>query len=148
MYNRILIATDGSDTASRASSEAINLATEQNARLRVLYVISYAYVSAILGNAYSGDLLRRMRAEGKATLEATEAAARAAGLEVEPRLFEHQSTQIGEAIVEDAQTWQANLIVMGTHGRRGFARAVIGSDAEYVARHTPVPLLLVRSPSP
>jgi nucleotide-binding universal stress UspA family protein len=148
MYNRILIATDGSDTASRACSEAINLATEQNARLRVLYVISYAYVSAILGNAYSGDLLRRMRAEGKATLEATEAAARAAGLEVEPRLFEHQSTQIGEAIVEDAQTWQANLIVMGTHGRRGFARAVIGSDAEYVARHTPVPLLLVRSPSP
>jgi nucleotide-binding universal stress UspA family protein len=148
MYTRILIATDGSDTASRACSEAINLATEQNARLRVLYVISYAYVSAILGNAYSGDLLRRMRAEGKATLEATEAAARAAGLEVEPRLFEHQSTQIGEAIVEDAQTWQANLIVMGTHGRRGFARAVIGSDAEYVARHTPVPLLLVRSPSP
>jgi nucleotide-binding universal stress UspA family protein len=148
MYNRILVATDGSDTASRACSEAINLATEQNARLRVLYVISYAYVSAILGNAYTGDLLRRMRAEGKATLEATEAAARAAGLEVEPRLFEHQSTQIGEAIVEDAQTWQANLIVMGTHGRRGFARAVIGSDAEYVARHTPVPLLLVRSPSP
>jgi nucleotide-binding universal stress UspA family protein len=148
MYNRILVATDGSDTASRACSEAINLATEQNARLRVLYVVSYAYVSAILGNAYSGDLLRRMRAEGKATLEATEAAARAAGLEVEPRLFEHQSTQIGEAIVEDAQTWQANLIVMGTHGRRGFARAVIGSDAEYVARHTPVPLLLVRSPSP
>jgi nucleotide-binding universal stress UspA family protein len=148
MYNRILVATDGSDTASRACSEAINLATEQNARLRVLYVMSYAYVSAILGNAYSGDLLRRMRAEGKATLEATEAAARAAGLEVEPRLFEHQSTQIGEAIVEDAQTWQASLIVMGTHGRRGFARAVIGSDAEYVARHTPVPLLLVRSPSP
>jgi nucleotide-binding universal stress UspA family protein len=148
MYNRILVATDGSDTASRACSEAINLATEQNARLRVLYVISYAYVSAILGNAYTGDLLRRMRAEGKATLEATEAAARAAGLEVEPRLFEHQSTQIGEAIVEDAQTWQATLIVMGTHGRRGFARAVIGSDAEYVARHTPVPLLLVRSPSP
>jgi nucleotide-binding universal stress UspA family protein len=148
MYNRILVATDGSDTSSRACSEAINLASEQNARLRVLYVISYAYVSAILGNAYTGDLLRRMRADGKATLEATEAAARTAGLEVEPRLFEHQSTQIGEAIIEDAHTWQANLIIMGTHGRRGFARAVIGSDAEYVARHTPVPLLLVRSPSP
>ena len=148
MYNRILVATDGSDTASRACSEAINLASEQKARLRVLYVVSYSYVSAILGSAYSGELLRRIRADGKATLDATEAAARAAGLEVEPRLFEHQSTQIGEAIVEDAQHWHADLIVMGTHGRRGFARAVIGSDAEYVARHTPVPLLLVRSPSP
>lgn len=147
MYNRILVATDGSDTSSRACTEAISLASDQKARLRVLYVISYAYVSAVLGSAYTGDLLRRMRAEGQATLEATEAAARSAGLEVEPRLLEHQSTQVGEAIIEDAQKWQADLIVMGTHGRRGFARAVIGSDAEYVARHTPVPLLLVRSPS-
>jgi nucleotide-binding universal stress UspA family protein len=147
MYNRILVATDGSDTASRACTEAISLASDQKARLRVLYVISYAYVSAVLGSAYTGDLLRRMRADAQSTLEATEAAARSAGLEVEPRLLEHQSTQIGEAIIEDAEKWQADLIVMGTHGRRGFARAVIGSDAEYVASHARVPLLLVRSPS-
>jgi nucleotide-binding universal stress UspA family protein len=147
MYNRILVATDGSDTASRACTEAISLATDQKARLRVLYVVSYAYVSAVLGSAYSGDLLRRMRADAQTTLEAAEAAARSAGLQVEPKLLEHQSTQIGEAIIEDAEKWQADLIVMGTHGRRGFARAVIGSDAEYVASHAPVPLLLVRSRS-
>jgi nucleotide-binding universal stress UspA family protein len=147
MYNRILVATDGSDTASRACTEAIKLASDQKARLRVLYVISYAYLSAVLGGAYTGDLLRRLRADAQTTLEATEAAARSAGLEVEPSLLEHHSTQIGEAIIEDAQKWRAELIVMGTHGRRGFARAVIGSDAEYVARHAPVPLLLVRSAS-
>lgn len=147
-YNRILVATDGSDTSSRACTEAISLASDQKARLRVLYVISYAYVSAILGGTYTGDLLRRLRTDAQATLEATETAARSAGLEVEPILLEHHSTQIDEAIIEDAQKWQAALIVMGTHGRRGFARAVIGSDAEYVARHAPVPLLLVRSPSP
>jgi nucleotide-binding universal stress UspA family protein len=145
MYNRILLATDGSDTASRASAEAISLASDQKARLRILCVISYAYVSAVLGGAYTGELLRRVRADAQAALATTEAAARSAGLEVEPRLLEHQSTQIGEAIIEDAEKWQADLIVMGTHGRRGFARAVIGSDAEYVASHAPVPLLLVHS---
>jgi nucleotide-binding universal stress UspA family protein len=147
MYNRILVATDGSDTSSHACTEAISLASDQKARLRVLYVISYAYVSAILGGTYTGDLLRRLRTDAEGTLQATEAAARTAGLEVEAILLEHHSTQIAEAIIEDARKWQAELIVMGTHGRRGFARAVIGSDAGYVALHTPVPLLLVRSTS-
>jgi nucleotide-binding universal stress UspA family protein len=145
MYERILVAIDGSDTSSRACTEAIKLASAQNARLRILYVISYAYVSAILGGGYTGDLLRRMRADAQTVLDAAEAAARSAGLEVEPRLLEHHSTQIAEGIIEDVQKWQADLIVMGTHGRRGFARDVLGSDAVYVAGHAPVPVLLVRS---
>jgi nucleotide-binding universal stress UspA family protein len=74
MYNRILVATDGSDTSSRACTEAIKLASDQKARLRVLYVISYAYLSAVLGGAYTGDLLRRLRADAKTTLEETEVA--------------------------------------------------------------------------
>jgi nucleotide-binding universal stress UspA family protein len=145
VYERILVAVDGSDTASRACSEAIRLAAAQKAHLRILYVISYAYVSAILGAGNSGDLLRRLRADAQSVLNAAQAAARSAGLEVEPRLLEHHSTQIGEGIIEDAQKWQADLIVMGTHGRRGFARDVLGSDAVYVAGHAPVPVLLVRS---
>jgi nucleotide-binding universal stress UspA family protein len=145
MYERILIAIDGSDTASRACTEAIRFASAQKARLRILYVISYAYVSAILGAGNTGDLLRRLRADAQTVLNAAQAAARSAGLEVEPRLLEHHSTQIGEGIIEDAQKWQADLIVMGTHGRRGFARDALGSDAVYVARHAPVPVLLVRS---
>jgi len=146
MYQRILAAIDGSDTSSRACSEAIKLAADQKARLRLLHVVSYGYLSAILGHVQTGDLLRELRANAKATLEEAEAAAHKAGVETEPRLLEHHSTQIGEAIIEDAKHWRADLIVMGTHGRRGFARDVIGSDAEYVARNGPVPVLLVRSP--
>ena len=145
MYNRILVAIDGSDTSSRACSEAIKLASAQKARLRILYVISYAYMSAIVGGGYTGDLLRRLRTDAQTVLDAAEAAARSVGREVEPRLLEHHSTQIGEGIIEDAQKWQADLIVMGTHGRRGFARDVLGSDAVYVTGHAPVPVLLVRS---
>jgi nucleotide-binding universal stress UspA family protein len=128
MYNRILVAIDGSDTSSRACSEAIKLASAQKARLRILYVISYAYMSAIVGGGYTGDLLRRLRTDAQTVLDAAEAAARSVGLEVEPRLLEHHSTQIGEGIIEDAQKWQADLIVMGTHGRRGFARDVLAGS--------------------
>jgi nucleotide-binding universal stress UspA family protein len=144
MYNRILAAIDGSETSSRACSEAINLAADQKARLRLLHVISYAYVTAVLGAGATGELMRRLREDGQEVLKAAEGPARSSGLEVEPRLFEHHSTQIGEGIIEDAQHWQADLIVMGTHGRRGFARAVLGSDAEFVIRHASVPVLLVR----
>jgi nucleotide-binding universal stress UspA family protein len=144
VYQRILAAVDGTDTSSRVCIEAINLAVNQNAHLRLLHVISYAYVSAVLMGGSIGDVMRRLREDGQALLEAAAAPARKAGLEVEPRLFEHHSTQIGEGIIEDAKTWQASLIVIGTHGRRGFARAVLGSDAEYVALHAPVPVLLVR----
>jgi len=145
MYSRILVAIDGSDTASQACAEAIKLAADQKARLRLLYVISYAYISAVLGGAYSGDLLRRLRSEAQGTLDDAEAAARGAGVEAEPHLLEHHATQIGEAILEDAKRWQADLIVMGTHGRRGFARATLGSDAEYVAQRASAPVLLVHS---
>jgi nucleotide-binding universal stress UspA family protein len=144
VYQRILAAIDGSETSSRACTEAINLAVDQKARLRLLHVISYAYVSAVLVGGSTGDVMRRLRDDGQELLGAAAAPAREAGLEVEPRLFEHHSTQIGEGIIEDAKTWQADLIVMGTHGRRGFARAVLGSDAEFVARYAPVPVLLVR----
>ena len=146
MYSRILAAIDGSDTALRACAEAIKLASDQKARLRLLHVVSFGYVSAVLGGAYTGEMLRRMRSDAQSTLDDAEAAARSKALDVEPRLLEHQSTQIGEAIIEDAQKWQADLIVMGTHGRRGFARDVIGSDAAYVAQYASVPVLLVHSP--
>lgn len=145
MYNRILVAIDGSDTSSRACAEAIKLAADQKARLRVLHVISFSYIGAVLGGAYTSDLLRRLREEAKTMLTDAESVARNAGVEVEPRLLEHQSTQIGEGIIEDAQKWHADLVVMGTHGRRGFARDVLGSDAEYVARYARVPVLLVRN---
>jgi nucleotide-binding universal stress UspA family protein len=144
MYQRILVAIDGTDTSSRACTEAINLAVDQKARLRLLHVISYAYVNAVLSGGSSGDVMRQLRADGEELLKAAFAPARTSGLEVEPRLFEHHSTQIGEGIIDDAKSWQADLIVMGTHGRRGFARAVLGSDAGYVALHAPVPVLLVR----
>ena len=60
------------------------------------------------------------------------------------KLVETPAGSVGTMIVEQAQEWPADLIVLGTHGRRGIRRLVMGSDAEYVVRTTPVPVLLVR----
>jgi nucleotide-binding universal stress UspA family protein len=50
----------------------------------------------------------------------------------------------GELVIIAAKEWSADLIVCGTHGRRGLRRIVMGSDAEYIVRHAPVPILLIR----
>ncbi len=144
MYSRIIAPIDGSAVSTRACAEAIRLAVDQKAALRLVHVVSFAFTSAVLGGAQTADLLRRLREDARQILDEAETSARKAGLtEVESRMIEHHAAQIGEAIIEDAKKWNAELIVMGTHGRRGFARIVMGSDAEYVARHARVPVLLV-----
>jgi len=62
--------------------------------------------------------------------------------------MEAPDVPVGECIVRGARDYQADLIICGTHGRRGVRRLLIGSDAEYVVRHSPVPVLLVRMPDP
>ena len=63
-------------------------------------------------------------------------------------MLEHFGGQAASLIVEDAKKWKADLIVLGTHGRRGIRRLVMGSDAEEIVRTSPVPVLLVRSKMP
>jgi nucleotide-binding universal stress UspA family protein len=146
MYQRILVPVDGSPTSSRGLAEAVKLAVDQRARLLLLHVMSEAYINAVLlGGLYNGDLLERLHTEGQTILDEARAKALAAGLEAETQFLEHASTQVGEGIVAEAVRWRADLIVMGTHGRRGVSRAIMGSDAEYVLRHTPVPVLLLRA---
>jgi hypothetical protein len=70
MCDRIPVSVDGSDTSSRACTGGVNWRRSKRAHLRILYVVSYAYVSAILGAGYTGDLLRRLRAEAQIALDA------------------------------------------------------------------------------
>jgi len=68
------------------------------------------------------------------------------GVKVDSVLLEEMGSQAGACIVEQAQKWPADLIVCGTHGPRGVRRLLLGSDAEYVVRHTRLPVLLLRGP--
>jgi nucleotide-binding universal stress UspA family protein len=88
------------------------------------------------------DLLREA---GEQVVARAEAAARKHGLRPESVIVEVTGGRAADAVVAEAKAWGADLIVLGTHGRRGAGRLVMGSDAEEIVRTTPVPVLLVRT---
>lgn len=146
MYTRILVPTDGSATANLGLKEAIAFAKCLGSRIRLIHVVD----NSVLNTTYpSGAALDRMlgelRALGTDLLRTAEEAVRAAGVEVDTKLVEGNQGATGEPIVQEAAAWSASLIVCGTHGRRGLRRIVMGSDAEYILRSSPVPVLLVRA---
>ena len=147
MYQRILVPVDGSHTSTLGLQEAIRIAIDQRARLRIIHVIDELVVAQNFDGYFNtGDLLDALRDAGKKALQNALALVRKHDLKAESALFESLGGRISEIIVKEAKKWRADLIVMGTHGRRGVTRMVLGSDAEAILRVTPVPVLLVRSP--
>jgi nucleotide-binding universal stress UspA family protein len=146
MYRNILVPVDGSETSRSGLLEAIKLAQVGGARLKLVNVVNTAVVAMEYAAAFAEleDLPQRMRAEGEAVLKQAQDVVRQSGLEAEVSLLGTTIDDVGELIVNNAREWPADVIVMGTHGRRGLARLVLGSNAEYVLRHTSVPVLLVR----
>ena len=86
-----------------------------------------------------------LRAAGAAVIEAGRARVAAAGVNVETVLHESLEGPVPDLVIADARSWNADLIVLGTHGRRGMRRMVLGSSAEQLVRAAPVPVLLVRA---
>lgn len=146
MYERILVPVDGSTTAGRALQEAIKLA-EGKARLRLVYVIAEAYPLDAEGYAVIdyGTLQEAVRNTGERALAQAAKEARQAGVETETALLEVPGERIATVIANDALSWKADLIVIGTHGRSGLSRLLLGSVAEGVVHSAPVPALLVRA---
>jgi nucleotide-binding universal stress UspA family protein len=146
MYKKILVPVDGSDPANLGLNEAIQLARDQGGTIRVVHIVNeLILLSADAYGANVASVLETLRKNGESILGEAEAAVCRAGVDVDAVLFEAMGDQAGAQIVQQANAWPADLIVCGTHGRRGIRRMVLGSDAEYVLRHTPVPVLLVRS---
>lgn len=146
MYERILVPLDGSTTADRGLQEAIKLATLTKARLCLLHVIDIFPAMAGGDTTLSlGDYEGRLHSRGEAVLAKAREVVAAAGVLADSVLREVMQERVADVIAEEAGKG-CDLIVMGTHGRRGFARFALGSDAEQVLRGSPVPVLLVREP--
>ena len=148
MYKKIFVPIDGSPTSNLGLNEAIKLAKDQGAKLRLFHLVDeYIAVSSPDGMAFSNsdDLLESLRQGGKRIIEKAEVLARRNGLAPESVMLESFGGRAADFIVKQANKWGADLIVLGTHGRRGVKRLVMGSDAEQVVRTTRVPVLLVRS---
>lgn len=147
MYNNILVPVDGSETSRRAMEEAVKLAKDQKASISVIY-IAEEFIAPAEGimidiNRYQAS----MHEYGMSVLREMEALAHAAGVRVNARLIEisEYSNHIPEKIIDVAHAMNADLIVIGTHGRRGFRRLLLGSVAEGVVRLASVPVLLLRA---
>jgi len=146
MYERILVPVDGSETSKRGLKEAIRLAKEQGAGLKCLHVIDEHFLAHdYLGFAYMPDLFESLRKNGETILEEASEEAEKGGVSAESVLRESGGIRVSEAILDEANAWAADLIVMGTHGRRGISHLALGSDAELVVRGSTVPVLLVRT---
>ena len=145
MYQRILVATDGSDTSDRAVREAVGLAKEGRSSLRIVHVLDPITFSTDTPQGFTG-YEAALRAAGEQILGAAGETADKAGVACETQLLEveEHGRRVADEIARDAQDWEAELIVIGTHGRRGLSRFFLGSVAESVIRIAPAPVLLIR----
>lgn len=145
MYKRIMVPIDGSETADRGLQEAIGLASHLKATLCLLNVTSDFPIMVEMANTIDVEKYREgLHQYGVDLLAKAKATAAARDVQAETIMSDLRGGRVSEAIVREAQTAKCQLIVIGTHGRRGFRRAVLGSDAEAVVRTSPVPVLLVR----
>lgn len=138
MYDRILLPTDGSEASSRAVTQAIELATETGAELHVLFVVEdLPYAPELMDD----DAERQLRQVGEDALE--EIRERTENAEIDVVTTVRQGVP-HNSILEYADDNGTDVIVMGTHGRSGLDRYLLGSVAERVVRTATVPVLTVR----
>lgn len=141
MIQRILIPVDFSETSAAATEYGCELAARLGARVTLLNAFSAGIVAtpdAVF--APTEEEVRVMTRAAKEHLQSIAAKLERDGLEIECAVVEGMS---GDAICQFAERTQPDLIVMGTHGRRGLSHALLGSVAEHLLRHAPCPVLTI-----
>lgn len=147
MYQRIYVPVDDSKTSALALAEASKLAQEVGAALRLVHVVDLAQFG--WGGAEfldAAELQGSIKQAGEQVLAANVERVAALGVPVESKILESWGDRIASVIVEDANEWGADLLVMGTHGLGGLMHLLMGSVAEGVLKQADVPVLLLRNP--
>lgn len=147
LYKRILVAVDGSPTSDKALDEAIRLAQSGGASLRLLHVVDeLGYVNGFESAMnYVNEIIPLMRDAGEKLLAHGRQKAREKGVMADSVLVVGGPGRVSEHVTEQARLARADLIVVGSHGRRGMGRALLGSDAEQIVRHATLPVLVIRA---
>ncbi|MDR3476758.1 MAG: universal stress protein [Gammaproteobacteria bacterium] len=146
-YKRIMVAVDGSETSDSAFLEALNLTKLLQAELCIVTVVAPFPLRNV---AIGADIDRCQvinRNDSQTILDHLKDIAQQKNINAEIKLIEmaDTTTTISEKIIEVAETWHTDLIVIGTHGKQGFRRLVLGSVAEGTARRSSIPVMLVRA---
>lgn len=144
MFKHILVPVDGSSASNQAMSKAIALAQAFKSTVTVVSVIdNYAFTGVGVDFAYGqAEYLEAATAESNHALDAARQAFEALGIRVTSSLVEGNAVYKG--ILDTAATTHADLIVMGSHGRKGFEKLILGSVASQVLSHAHLPVLIVR----
>ncbi len=141
LYKKILIATDGSEYTKNSIDYGIDLAKNVDAKLHVIYVIDTAAFASIPMDAAWESMYSLLKQEGDEATKYVSDKAEAEGIEVEAVTVEGHPA---EEIIKYAEKNSINLIVMGTLGKSGLDRFLLGSVAEKVVRTSKIPVLVVR----
>ena len=147
MYKRILVATDGSELSGKAVDHAIALAKVHGAELVALKVtqlqVDDHWDGQIRRDASEKAAQEKSRAEiSQAVVDGVKASAQAAG--VSARALTEKSNFIADTVIEVAKKQDCDLIVLASHGRRGLARVLLGSETQHVLTHSHIPVLVLR----
>ena len=145
LFRRIVVAIDGSPTSKLALRAAVKLAKNLRSELRIVFVVDV--LALVAETPYQmTEFEESARRAGDLVLKQAAAMARKAGIEAEAVRLEVQTLhdRIADEISQDAKRWRADLVVIGSHGRRGLSRLFMGSVAESLARIAPSPVLLIR----
>jgi nucleotide-binding universal stress UspA family protein len=147
MYQRILVATDGSSLSKKAVGNAISLAQLTGGELVVLKVIprypqSYFEGGVALAASEISRIEKQWAEHGQAIVDAVAKAATSKGVKV--KALTSKSDIVSDAIIATAKKHKCDLIVMASHGRRGIKRLLLGSETQQVLTHSQVPVLVLR----
>ena len=142
MYKEILIATDGSEPSKEAEDHGLMLAKRFGASVTALYVEEITVPTAVVGNYFFliEDQIEKIEKAGKKIVEDVVKKGEKMGVTVTPQVVKGHPAH---EIIEHANTY--DIVVMGTLGRSGLSHLLMGSVAEKVVRHAPVPVLVVRA---
>lgn len=148
VYRHIMVAVDDSATSERALQVAIGLARACGSRLEIVHAVDESLFPT---HARGGALLvdpvlvqRALEQEGQRVLDAAAETARSAGVQAETRVLASETHHAADQIAEAADAAHADLLVVGSHGRRGVQRLLLGSVAERLMRKASISVLIVR----
>jgi nucleotide-binding universal stress UspA family protein len=149
MFKLILVAVDGSPASSAGLKAAIELASDQQATVLALHVVDdsvlpVSFEGVVYPRTYVDSYFAAQEHYGSKLVERAAVTALRSNVKLEPVVVRSRSHPVADVIVAQARKLKADAIVIGTHGRRGLARVLMGSDAEEVVRIATVPVLLVR----
>ncbi len=148
MFERIIVAVDGSPTSNKALVAATRMASESGGRARLRLIHIADETAMALGydqfGGYPAELLKAIHDSAQDIINAGLAICASAGVEADHVMVGSFGERLGDAVAKAARDWPADLVVTGTHGRRGVKHMLLGSGAEQIIRLSPVPVLVVR----